>query len=108
MKPGRLPLLGCRPLSHYLIGVGASLSSRSRSPTNVTSANIQMQNSSPSRQEAAREILRRRKLRTSFTDWCRECGYEPARHHRLLIEKLEALERGDIHRLLVTMPPGSA
>jgi predicted phage terminase large subunit-like protein len=67
-----------------------------------------MQNSSPSRQEAAMEILRRRKLRTSFTDWCRECGYEPARHHRLLIEKLEALERGEIRRLLVTMPPGSA
>lgn len=30
------------------------------------------------------------------------------RHHMLLIERLEALERGDIHRLMVLMPPGSA
>ncbi len=67
-----------------------------------------MLNSLPSRQEAAKEILRRRLLRESLTDWCRECGYEPARHHRLLIEKLEQLERCEIRRLLVTMPPGSA
>ena len=32
----------------------------------------------------------------------------PASHHRLLIEKLEAVERGDITRLMVFMPPGSA
>lgn len=32
----------------------------------------------------------------------------PARHHRLLIEKLEAVERGEIKRLMVFMPPGSA
>jgi predicted phage terminase large subunit-like protein len=31
-----------------------------------------------------------------------------ALHHRLLIEKLEAVERGDIRRLMVFMPPGSA
>lgn len=31
-----------------------------------------------------------------------------AAHHRLLIEKLEAVERGDIRRLMVFMPPGSA
>ena len=32
----------------------------------------------------------------------------PAEHHLLLIEKLEAVERGDINRLMVFMPPGSA
>lgn len=32
----------------------------------------------------------------------------PMRHHMLLIERLEALERGDITRLMVLMPPGSA
>ena len=32
----------------------------------------------------------------------------PARHHRLLIDKLEALARGDILNLAVFMPPGSA
>jgi hypothetical protein len=51
----------------------------------------------------------------------RLCGFEPARHHLLLIEALEkvargelprlALEkvaRGEIPRLAVFMPPGSA
>jgi len=32
----------------------------------------------------------------------------PAAHHRLLIEKLEAVESGKIARLMVFMPPGSA
>lgn len=38
----------------------------------------------------------------------RDAGYRPARHHKLLIEHLEAVERGDIARLMVCMPPGSA
>lgn len=43
-----------------------------------------------------------------------ECDvFEPitgqlAAHHRLLVEKLEAVERGEIRRLMVFMPPGSA
>lgn len=32
-------------------------------------------------------------------------GYEPAPHHRLIIEKLEAVERGDIRRLMLFVPP---
>ncbi len=35
-------------------------------------------------------------------------GQSPAPHHRLLIDKLEAVSRGDIDRLMVMMPPGSA
>ena len=35
-------------------------------------------------------------------------GLRPARHHELLLSKLESLSRGDIDRLLVLMPPGSA
>lgn len=31
-----------------------------------------------------------------------------AAHHKLLIDKLEAVERGEIRRLMVFMPPGSA
>jgi predicted phage terminase large subunit-like protein len=31
-----------------------------------------------------------------------------AAHHRLLLDKLEAVERGEIRRLMVFMPPGSA
>jgi predicted phage terminase large subunit-like protein len=59
-------------------------------------------------QAAAKAILQRRSIRRSLTEWCRFCGYEPAAHHRLLIAKLEALARGDIPRLAVFMPPGSA
>ena len=32
----------------------------------------------------------------------------PALHHQLLLEKLDAVARGDIDRLMVLMPPGSA
>jgi hypothetical protein len=32
----------------------------------------------------------------------------PARHHRLLMDELEALSRGETDRLMVQMPPGSA
>ncbi len=34
--------------------------------------------------------------------------FVPARHHRFLIDKLEAVERGDIKRLMVMMPPGAS
>jgi hypothetical protein len=47
-------------------------------------------------------------VRGDFTEWCRFCGYEPAPHHRLLINRLEKVARGEIDRLAVFMPPGSA
>jgi predicted phage terminase large subunit-like protein len=59
-------------------------------------------------ENAAEEILRRKAIRASFAEWCKSQGYIPARHHRLLIEKLEALCRGDILRLAFFLPPGSA
>lgn len=67
-----------------------------------------MQNFSPS--QAAAEILRRRAARTSLQSYIEylDTGFAPARHHKLLIEKLEAVERGEIKRLMVFMPPGSA
>lgn len=34
--------------------------------------------------------------------------YIPAEHHRLIIRKLEALERGEIKNLMILSPPGSA
>jgi predicted phage terminase large subunit-like protein len=34
--------------------------------------------------------------------------FQPAKHHRLLIDRLTAIERRDIYRLIVLMPPGSA
>lgn len=58
--------------------------------------------------EAAKELLNRRAVRKSLTDFARLCGFEPAKHHRLLIEALEAVARGEEQRLAVFMPPGSA
>jgi hypothetical protein len=57
---------------------------------------------------AAGILLRRRRIRRSLVEWCRHCGYEPALHHRLLIDRLERVGRGEIKRLAVFMPPGSA
>src|SRR5688500_582626 len=61
-----------------------------------------------SAEKAATEIIRRRQIRASLTKWAEHNGYIPARHQRLLIEHLEAVARGDIMRLAVFMPPGSA
>src|SRR5436190_8266181 len=70
---------------------------------------FQTQNWPPiSPETAAKILLHRRAIRRSFTSWCRCCGYEPAAHHRLLIDRLEKLARGEISRLAVFMPPGSA
>lgn len=53
-------------------------------------------------------MLQRRRVRRSLSEWCRYVGYEPARHHLALIQRLEAVARGDIKNLAVFMPPGSA
>jgi predicted phage terminase large subunit-like protein len=57
---------------------------------------------------AAREILRRDTILESLADFAIASGYQPAAHHLLLIDELEALERGETETLLVFMPPGSA
>jgi hypothetical protein len=40
------------------------------------------------RKQAAEELLRRQKIRGSMVEWARACGYEPAPHHRFIIEHL--------------------
>lgn len=64
--------------------------------------------SSPlSPQAAAAELLARRKARSgllSFTEYTNP-AYQAAPHHALIAEKLEAVERGEIKRLMITMPP---
>lgn len=71
-----------------------------------------MQPSPLSPQVAAKELLRRRGIRSNLTAWCTEAlsplGQVPALHHLKLIEALEAVDRGEIDRLMVCMPPGSA
>lgn len=54
------------------------------------------------------ELWKRRKVRGSLTEWARYCGFEPAPHHKLIIEHLEAVSRGEIDNLLIFAPPGSA
>ena len=60
--------------------------------------------------KAAAELLARRRARESLEAYLAYCelGFVPAQHHRLLIKHLEAVERGEIKRLMVFMPPGSA
>jgi predicted phage terminase large subunit-like protein len=56
--------------------------------------------------------LKRRECRRSFLAFCIEAlkplGLSPAPHHRLLINELEQIARGENDRLLINMPPGSA
>jgi len=59
-------------------------------------------------QEAARELLRRRRARADLDIFALECGFWPARHHQYLNRRLEAVARGEINRLMVFEPPGHA
>jgi hypothetical protein len=68
----------------------------------LSSEQRQLLLSSLETEEKARTIRRR------LTEWARHCGFEPALHHRLLIHNLERIASGEIDRLAVFMPPGSA
>jgi predicted phage terminase large subunit-like protein len=61
----------------------------------------------PSPQEAAAELLRRREARRDLIAFSRYTlpTYEEAGHHRMIADRLEAVERGDIKRLMIFMPP---
>src|SRR5690349_16975528 len=58
------------------------------------------------------ERAQRERIRASLIEWSRlalaQVGLEPAAHHRRLLGELESLTRGEIDRLIVLMPPGSA
>lgn len=58
------------------------------------------------RLKQARDL--RRAARERLTDWCRLCGFDPAAHHRIIINELELLARGEVDRLALFLPPGSA
>lgn len=53
------------------------------------------------------ETVRAEKARRRLTDYCRyvDDSYVVAEPHRRLLAALEAVERGDCHRLIVQMPP---
>lgn len=54
------------------------------------------------------EEFTRRKAKTSLSAFAGRNDLIPAKHHRLMIEHLEALERYDIKNLMMCLPPGSA
>lgn len=57
--------------------------------------------------QALTQQLKARQARQSllgFTEYTKS-NYERAAHHQLIVEKLEAVERGDIDRLMIFMPP---
>lgn len=60
--------------------------------------------------EAARLLLERREIRSSFRRWCEHLlhqrGHALHRHHLLLIDALEKVNAGEIDRLMISMPPG--
>src|SRR5271170_243280 len=54
----------------------------------------------------------KRSCQTDLLSWCEECvddfGFEPAEHHKHIIEALEKVISGEIDRLMIFAPPGSA
>ena len=73
----------------------------------MTQLTYRTQNLKLSPSQAASELLARRKARKSLIDFTQytKPDFEPADHHRELCEKLEAVERGEISRLIVCAPP---
>lgn len=59
------------------------------------------------RREARSELARRELARRHLLDWCSyvDSGFMAPPHVRLLASKLEAIERGELTRLIVAMPP---
>lgn len=55
-----------------------------------------------------REHEKSKAIRGSMVEWARHCGYEPAQHHRILLDALERATRKKNARIIVCMPPGSA
>src|SRR5262245_62447655 len=59
-------------------------------------------------QFAAQELIRRRWVRLSLAEWARHKGFEPAKHHLLIINEIESFLASDDEVLLLFAPPGSA
>src|SRR6187401_3242557 len=57
---------------------------------------------------AAAELLKRRSIRNSLTEWASHKGFEPAPHHQLFIREIEVFLKSEDEVLLLFAPPGSA
>src|SRR5262249_46974822 len=61
------------------------------------------------RKTAAAKLLERRKICANLGDYAQlALGLQPAKHHRAIIAALEAVSRGEVKRLMIFAPPGSA
>ena len=71
-----------------------------------------MQISQSELQPFDQESALRGRLRTNLLEWAahalRPLEQKPAAHHKLLLQELETLSRGETDRLMIQMPPGSA
>jgi predicted phage terminase large subunit-like protein len=58
-------------------------------------------------QQALAELARRELSRRHLIDFIQYTfpQYRPASHHHLIADRLEAVERGELDRLMITMPP---
>ena len=65
-------------------------------------------NDQTSQQGAAGELLKRRGIRNSLSEWARYRGFDPAPHHQLFIREIEAFLESHDEVLLLFAPPGSA
>src|SRR5712692_8425684 len=76
---------------------------------NSSKSSLTLQNASLTNAQAKMEVLLRsaRKSLDCFNKYIDE-DHPPARHHSLVNSKLEAVERGEIKRLMLFLPPGSA
>ena len=54
------------------------------------------------------ELQKRQRVRSSLAEFARATGKEPAAHHLYIMKYLEQISRGELHRLLIACPPGSA
>jgi len=63
-------------------------------------------------QSPAQILLQRREIRRSFLAWCVAAlafkQETPALHHRLIIDVLEKVTRGEVKNVMFLMPPGAA
>ena len=69
---------------------------------------MSVQISSSEQQAAAEELLKRRSARRSLAEWARHKGFEPAKHHLLIINEIESFLAREDEVLLLFAPPGSA
>jgi len=75
--------------------------------TTAKLANTAKPNSKLSSEQVAAELLKRKKAQKGLIQFTEHTfhQYVPAEHHKLIAEKLEAVERGEIDRLMINMPP---